>query len=57
MRGVKAPAGPPRVLFVGSYGARFTCDCGRTIRRGMLVGTDDGGLVCSLGCLPVKADA
>lgn len=56
MRGVKAPAGPPRVLFVGSYGARFTCDCGRTIRRGMLIGTDDGGLVCSLGCLPVKAD-
>ena len=52
MRKIAKPSGPPRVLFVGSYGARFTCGCGRTIRRGMLIGTDGGGLVCSIGCLP-----
>jgi hypothetical protein len=39
-------------MFVGSYGARFTCTCERTIRRGMLIGTPDGGLVCSIACLP-----
>jgi len=52
MRKVTQPAGPPRVMFVGSYGARFTCTCERTIRRGMLIGTPDGELVCSIACLP-----
>ena len=49
---VTQPAGPPRVMFVGSYGARFTCSCGRNIRRGMIVSAPDGQLVCSIACLP-----
>lgn len=57
MRKVTQSSGPPRVMFVGSYGARFTCECGRTIGRGMLVGTDTGGLVCSIACLPKPAEA
>ena len=56
MRKVTQPSGPPRVMFVGSYCARFTCECGRTIGRGMLVGTDTGRLVCSIACLPKPAE-